>query len=291
MLEIAFATEARMPALLFGDAFAATALSRRGARVDAAVWDDPAVDWGRFDAVAIRTCWDYHTRAQEFLAWAEGLAARGVRVLNPPAVLRWNAHKSYLLELARRGVDVVPTAVVERGATAGLAALLEARGWAEAVVKPAVSGGGFETARVSRESPAAAEEALGRVLAHSEALVQPFLAEIASEGEWSLIFFGGEYSHAVRKVPAAGDFRVHQEFGGQVLPEAAPAALISAAAEAARAAGPLLYARVDGIYAGGRFLLMELELIEPELFFGADPDAPERFADALLAFLRQPAHT
>jgi glutathione synthase/RimK-type ligase-like ATP-grasp enzyme len=283
MKTIAFATYDESPSLTDDDRAAAAALEARGARVRAAVWDDPKVAWREFDAVVVRSCWDYHLRPREFLAWVDALEAAGVALWNPPAVVRWNVEKTYLRDLARRGVPVVPTVWLGPGEEPGLAAVLEREGWARAVVKPTVSLSAYETWVTSAERASGDEPAARRMLARGGVMVQPFLEEVVAGGEWSVVFFGGAYSHAVLKRPAAGDFRTQSDFGGSKTVADPPARVLDAARRALDAVdGPLLYARVDGVEVGGRLLLMELELVDPELFFSKVPEAGARFADALL---------
>lgn len=280
---IAFATYPGRPDLADDDRLAAEEIARRGSRVEPAVWDDPSVDWSGFDRIVLRSCWDYHLRLPEFLGWLGSLERAGAPVWNPPAVVRGNADKGYLVELAAAGVPVVPTVRVDRGTAADLAAILDERGWTEAVVKPAVSASAFLTRRIRREETAEAQGDFDHLLTLSAALVQPFLPEIRSRGEWSLLFFAGELSHAVLKRPGAGDFRVQTELGGNALAQKPSPALVAQARRVLeRIPGPWLYARVDGVEVDGTFLLMELELIEPSLFLACDPEAPARFASAVL---------
>jgi len=264
------------------DALTAECLERAGVRVRAVRWDDAAADWAGYDLVVVRTPWDYFRRLQEFLVWLDRIEASGARVHNPVAVIRENLDKRYLLALAERGVRVTPSALAERGVAPSLADLLAARGWDEAVVKPVVSGAAFETWRVSRADAVAQQGRFAALVAERDMLVQPYLAEIAAGGEWSLVFFHGEFSHALRKFPASGDFRVQQVHGGTLDAAVAPRELIETAAGIlAKAGPPLLYARVDGVMTREGFCLMELELIEPELFVRTDPAAPDRFARAI----------
>jgi glutathione synthase/RimK-type ligase-like ATP-grasp enzyme len=259
-----------------------------GVEAEPAVWDDPSADWKRYDAAVIRSAWDYHLTPAAFTAWLARLEALGVAVWNPPPVIRANADKSYLKELAAAGVLVVPTAWVERGGRTDLDAILAARGWDDAVVKPSVSAGAFRTSRVRRGRPDG-QAALDHVLAHSAAMVQPYLPEISDEGEWSFIFIGGEYSHAVLKTPRAGDFRVQEEHGGRtVLREPPPGLLIQARDAAIAGPRPWLYARVDGVRRGGDLLVVELELIEPFLFLSYAPGAARKLAEAIKARLSGP---
>jgi hypothetical protein len=281
--DLAFVTYREAPGITADDARALPALAECGVRVRAVPWDDPAADWGAFDGVVVRSCWDYHLRAAEFAAWLDRLEASGARVWNPVPVLRWNASKTYLAELHARGVRTVPTERVQRGAGVTLREIRRRTGWDDdLVVKPVVSASGHRTWRA--RVPEAAEEGhrFAEMVATSDVLVQPFLSVVERDGEWSLLFFGGEFSHAVVKRPKQGDFRVQPEFGGSVEAAEPPASLVAEAAAVLRhAPSPCLYARVDGCVVAGALVLMELELLEPTLFFGADARAARRFAAAL----------
>lgn len=279
---VALATSAALATLPDDDRLLIEPLARRGIAAEPVVWDDPAARWTEYDAVVIRSCWDYHERHDEFLAWVGELEAAGVPLFNPPAVVRWNADKAYLRVLEAAGTAIVPTLWTEPGEPATLAALLEEAGWDEAVVKPVVSAGARNTWRTSR-AQAPGEEGRFRELAQRERLmIQPFLPEITAEGEWSLVFFGGRFSHAVVKRPRPGDFRVQEEYGGHATAAEPDPSLVAAAETAIRhAPEPCLYARVDGCVVDGRFLLMELEVLEPALFLAQAPGAAERFAEAM----------
>lgn len=256
-------------------------LWRLGIRAEPAVWDDPAVDWKRFDAAVIRSTWDYHLSQAAFAAWLSRLEALGVALWNPSPVIRANADKSYLRELEAAGVLTPPTAWIMKESRADLESLLESRGWDEAVVKPVISAGAYRTHRVKRGREGG-QAALDEVLAHSAAMVQPFLPEIAEEGEWSFVFLGGEFSHAVLKTPARGDFRVQEEHGGKTVRREPSPALLAQARDALIAGPrPCLYARVDGVRRGGDLLVIELELIEPSLYLSHAPGSAKKFAEAI----------
>ena len=188
-------------------------LRRLGVDAEPAVWDSPDVDWGAFEGVVLRAVWDYHRKADAFRAWLARREAEGAALWNPAPVVRGNMVKSYLRALAGAGVPVVETEWVARGDARSLDEILAERGWDRAVVKPVVSASAFLTRRVAR-GEAGADAALAEVLAHSDAMVQPYLPEIEDEGEWSFVFLDGEFSHAVVKTPARGDFRVQAEHGG-----------------------------------------------------------------------------
>jgi hypothetical protein len=280
---VALVTCTALPALTDDDRLLQAALAARGAEAVPAVWDDPSVRWRDFGAVVVRSTWDYHLRPGEFRAWVDRVDALGVALHNPAPVLRWNASKHYLRALADAGAAVTPTRWVGAGDPTPLAEVLDAEGWDDAVVKPVVSATAHETWRVGRGTAADAEPRWRALVARADVMVQPFVRAVVDEGEWSLVFLGGTYSHAALKRPRAGDFRVQHEHGGTYAAAEPAAALVAEAARAlAVAPAPCAYARVDGCAVGGRFQLMELELLEPALFLGAAPGAADRLAAAIL---------
>jgi glutathione synthase/RimK-type ligase-like ATP-grasp enzyme len=274
---IGFVTSEEQRGLTPDDRAAIPPFSARGIEVVAVVWTEPLPEG--LDALVLRSTWDYHLRLPDFLAWVSAVEARGLPLWNHPATVRWNVDKAYLLEVEARGVPILPTRHAARGSGVSLSVLLSHAGWDQAVVKPTISGGAFGTWRAGggRED----EARFARQLKTMDCLVQPFAPELVASGEWSLLFFRGGYSHAVLKRPAAGDFRVQEEFGGVVAPAEAPPEIVATAARALEAAGQeTLYARVDGVVRNGRLELMELELVEPSLFLETSPGAAERFAEA-----------
>jgi len=287
---VAFATYRQSPDISDDDRLAADALSRRGITVEAAVWDAPDVEWDRFDLVVVRSTWDFHLNASAYAGWVRRFLDDDGRLWNPPPMILDNLDKRYLIDLARRGVPVVPTVHVTAGDQQRLADLVERYAWEDVVVKPAVSASARGTWRSSRAGARRDEERFATQLRDQDLLVQPYCPEIATRGEWSLIFFDGEWSHAVLKRPAHGDFRVQRHFGGQPVGAVPNAKLIEqAGAILARVPDRLLYARVDGIERDGNFVLMELELNEPSLFLSFSETAALRFADAIVNLVRKDA--
>ncbi len=279
---VALATYARAPELAPDDRALVPALAECGVHADAAVWNGERVAWDAYDAVIIRSCWDYHLQIDRFDAWLGELEARGVCVMNSPRLLRWNANKRYLLDLAQHGVATIPTLIVPAGAAATAEVMAAAEGWESFVVKPAVSASGYETYALRLPLDDAARRLVGRVAITGDVLLQPFVPEVARDGEYSLVFIDGEFSHAALKRAAAGEFRVQTDYGGSVEPVVVGAELIE---QAERVVGALaerpVYARVDGVVRGDAFLLMELELIEPNLFLGGAVGSVERLARAI----------
>jgi glutathione synthase/RimK-type ligase-like ATP-grasp enzyme len=251
------------------------ALAERGLRVETLAWDDPRADWPAARLTVLRSTWNYPRRAAEFLRWAERTAAVS-RLWNPLEVVRQNLHKSYLLDLERRGVAVVPTKLVRQGSATSLRAA--AGEWERVVVKPAISAASLDTIRVERDDFARGEAHLQMILASRDALVQPYLPSVEGEGERALVCVDGALTHAVRKHPR---FSAEAESVSGALP-IAPDERALAERALATVGHPLLYARVDVARdAAGRVLVMELELIEPSLFLVQHPPALERFADAI----------
>lgn len=276
---LAIATCSMVPGIHPDDAHLALSLQQRGVETVACVWNDPAVDWSAYDAVLMRSTWDYFKHYAAFRAWLDDLP---VPTINPRPLLRWNSDKRYLAELAALGVDIIPTVITP---ASDLPRTLVAMMRQEVVVKPTVSGTAWHAARGVVGEPAF-EQAVATLPLDLDYLVQPFVPEVVSEGEWSLVFFDGAFSHAVIKRPAAGDYRVQSEFGGtaqRIEPEAAvlESAGRALAAMAALGYADIAYARVDGVLTRRGFLLMELEMIEPFLHLGVAPEAAERFAAQL----------
>ncbi len=257
-------------------------LEARGLRTARVAWSNPDFDWSRTRAAVFRSTWDYFERFAEFSAWMDRVE-RGTRLFNAPELVRWNVDKHYLRDLAGRGVNVPVTRFIERGETTTLREAFAACGWSEAILKPAVSGAARHTYRLNAANLDAHEAVLRELLREEAMMLQPFLGNVLTQGELSLIVIGGCCTHAVRKIAKAGDFRVQNDHGGTVHPHT-PAADEIAFAESAVAACPQapLYARVDAVRDdSGALSLMELELVEPELFFRFSPPAADALAAAI----------
>jgi hypothetical protein len=252
------------------------ALRAAGLRAEVLGWDDPAADFSSARLTLLRATWNYTERPEQFAGWLTQTAAASA-LWNPLPVVRWNMHKGYLLDLARAGVPVTPTHLVPRGSAERLADVAAARGWSEVVVKPAISAGSRRTLRVGAATDQG-EAHLRALAGREDALVQPYLPAVEGYGERALVFIDGELTHAVRKGP---------RFAGQAESITGPFEVsadeaVLARAVLAAAPAPVLYARVD-VAPGpdGRPILMELELIEPSLFFARGPRALERLVKAV----------
>lgn len=283
-MRIALATSGDLPELDPDDHPLLEALRGRGHQVTLPVWDGPGTDWRGFDGVLIRSTWDYHHRLGDYLAWAEEVDG-ATTLLNPLSLVRGFTCKTYLGRLAAEGVPVVPTRFLARGETLDLAALLDSTGWQGAVVKPTVSLDSFGTFRVLPDDLEAGQARLDQASQDRDHMVQPYLDTVDEPGERCLVHLAGKLSHTVRKRSL---FRGGRAVGPEgVLVEAAEDERALAAALLARPelAGAL-YARVDLLRdPQGAPRLLELEVVEPTLFFLEAPDFATRFAAALEARL------
>jgi O-ureido-D-serine cyclo-ligase len=269
------------------------AMQSAGVRLEVVDWDDPTVQWESFDLALLRSTWDYTERLREFLVWVDATARR-TTVLNTPAVVRWNTDKHYLRDLARAAVPVpvVPSTFVEPGESAerALDSFLAQHDCPEFVVKPTVSANSRDTERHARTRVEPAVTQARRLLdAERSVLLQPYLESVDRDGETSLIYFAGKFSHAIRKAPVlppgvAGPPTIGLIFPERITPRV-PGADELLVAERALAALPFetpLYGRIDLIRdASGAPTLLELELTEPSLFLVHAPGAAERFAAAV----------
>lgn len=287
MQKVAFVTCGEFANLSEDDQVAVAVLEKRGIKVEPAVWDSDAVDWKAFDVIILRSTWDYFRNYDSFMSWISTMEHKGVPFWNPIKVVRWNSEKTYLKELANKGIMIAPTIIIERGATRSLEGVVKDYAWTKAVVKPTIGGASYETWLTDPQTAPDDQSAFEGLLKKSGAIVQAFIPEVTQKGEWSFIFFNKQYSHTVLKQPRPGDFRVQRHYGGTTTTQQPPQALINqAAAIVNMIEGPLLYTRVDTVEVNGRLMLMELELIEPLLFFSYDPQAAERFADALITLTK-----
>ena len=279
-MHIALATAAHLPGGSEDDQVLIQALRAKGVTVSIAIWDQPA-HWDRFDAVVIRSVWDYHLKYTRFLEWLDLLEATGANLYNPVEVIRWNADKHYMLDLERRGIRITPTRVVRASDDLSLAGILRETGWREGVVKPAVSSTGYETWFVHAPCGPVDEDRFGKQRIAMDVLVQEFAAGVR-DGELSFVFLAGQYSHCVLKRAAGTEFRIHVEHGGSVESHHPSAEQIQWAQSVMDAVTERwTYARVDAVADAEGLMLMELELLDPELFFKYKPSSAGLLISAL----------
>lgn len=259
------------------DELAIGPLNDLGWKVETLSWRQTTVDWDIFDAVVIRTTWDYQLDPEKFLGVLREIEASDARLENPLEIARWNLNKTYLREIERDGVRIVPTLWDRAYSAASFAEWLAELKTDEVIVKPTVSATAEHTYRLTQFDPTLIEIFTGRSF-----MVQPFLPNIVTEGEYSLFYFGGEFSHAILKSPKTSDFRVQEEHGGIITAVTPSSDMLDTGRFVFDMITPTpLYARVDLVRDDSdNFALMELELIEPALYLRMDLDAPKRFAAA-----------
>lgn len=286
-MKLALATCSTVPDWEVDDRPFHEALAAHGVDARERVWDDPDVDWTDFDAVLIRTTWDYQEKRDAFVAWAERLT---VPLFNPPGIVRWNTHKSYLRDLEAKGIPIVPTEWLDRGTSPDIASCCQRRGWRRAFLKPCVGATARETLRFDA-GDTGAEQHGRRLLANEDMMLQPYLSRVERDGELSAIFIDGEHTHSVRKVPVPGDYRVQDDFGAKDYSVEFPDAAL--ARRTIDAVGRhLLYARADFLIDDDDGLrLTELELVEPSLFFRHGRHAAERLAEAIASMVSDASQT
>ncbi len=284
MRRCAFLTLKDQTGYVIDDELACAPLTALGWRVDTIPWQRTNIKWRAYDAVVIRSTWDYVTDPDAFLDVLGEIERSGTPLFNGLDLVRWNIRKTYLRDLAERGVPVVPTIWRERLAPNELPDLIEEIGTAEVVIKPVVGANASGAFRLDAHTARSRADEVSAYYADRALLVQPFLSAITTEGEFSCFYFNGVLSHTILKLPKPADFRVQEEHGGIIRAVEIEDALRKAGNATMRAIGTVpLYARADFVRTnnGSSYWLMELELIEPSLYLRMDTGAPERFARAL----------
>ncbi|MGH7283891.1 MAG: ATP-grasp domain-containing protein, partial [Polyangiaceae bacterium] len=286
MTRVAFITCASHSALSASkiaedDLLAVKALAARDVEVVPWIWNGKAPS--DIDLAVLRSPWDWTSNESAFDDFLASFETNGIPLENRNA-RSWQ-DKIYLAKLGASGARTVPTLIVEQGGSFDRATEeVRARGWNDLVMKPSIGAGGRRTVRFALDDAETQRALAEEILSTGALMIQPFLREIVDHGEWSLIFFSAEYSHALKKHPARDEFRVQDDFGGTVTPAVAPDDVIRGARKVLEASGEeFLYARVDGLVSDalGGFTVTELEVVEPELFFRTDASAPDRFARAV----------
>jgi glutathione synthase/RimK-type ligase-like ATP-grasp enzyme len=281
MPSIAMVTDKDFPHLSDSDALLLDPLKKRGFETHILSWDKTDVNWSTFDCLVLRSCWDYHLRIDEFLEWINKLEKNKVKVYNPLPVIRWNAHKKYILELSQKGVNCIQTQLFQKKSSCSLKSIFKETNYNQLVVKPAVGASAYNVIKVERNDIDRAQIQIDVLIKEGDILVQPLIKEVKN-GELSIIFIDKKYNHTILKKPSGDEFRTNYTFGGaesRIYPETA---IINDAMKIIELVPfALLYARIDGIVVDGKFTLMELELIEPHLFLNLNLQATDNFALAL----------
>ena len=281
MKRCAFLSMDELGSYVSDDALAVHELQQKNWDVQSISWRNTDVDWNTFDVVVIRSPWDYMEEPDLFLKTLERIASSNTHLENSLDMVRWNIDKRYLVDLKTQGINVVPTWFESRLTNQRLSEIIGSFNGKPFVIKPVVSASAKNTFCVSsRNTPI---DALIDAFVDTDYMVQPFMQRILEEGEYSLFFFSGNYSHCIRKVPKRNDFRVQEEHGGQITAYPPSIQLLESAHRVLESITQnVLYARVDLVKdENGDYALMELELIEPSLYLRMDPQAPMRFASAI----------
>lgn len=281
MRRCAFLTMDTLDGFVSDDELVHAPLQQFGWQIDSVPWRKDNIDWAQYDAVLIRTTWDYHSDPEKFLQKLEEISSSGTLLLNPLDLVTWNIHKTYLFDLEQKGIRIVPSLWPQRIDREQLYFALDDFGSNEIIVKPLISAGARNTFRIScyQESSIAR---IVEILKDTECVIQPFIPNVITEGEFSVFYFGGSYSHTVLKTPKQQDFRVQEEHGGFIRSVIADPVLLEYSQQVLNLLESTpFYARVDWVRGDdGKFHLMELELIEPSLYFRTDSSSPVRFARA-----------
>jgi len=250
-------------------------------------WRDQGVDWDEYEAVLIRSPWDYQDDARQFITQLQYIESSRAQLFNPLSIVQWNIDKRYLAELQQKGVGIVPT-LWQDGWQSDDHDWFAHLGSEEIVIKPCISANADNTFRLTPQRFLQEKDQLKQIFAKRHFMVQPFMNNIVNEGEYSLFYFNGELSHAILKTPKSGDFRVQEEHGGRLTKIDPENTLIESGDKTLAAIGEsLLYARLDFVRHDNDFLLMEAELIEPSLYFNMDAASPGRFVEAFLQKIKQ----
>lgn len=265
--------------------------SQHGVHVDVISWHATDIDWSQYDAVIVRSTWDYQEHADAFIDKLIEITKHDTVLINPLSLMQWNISKHYLQILQTQGITIIPSVFFDSVAISDIYAQFAYFDTQEIIIKPLISANSDNTFRLDHTNLMAQAGPLSNIFSTTPCVIQPFLDSVINEGEYSLFYFNGEYSHTIRKVPKSGDFRVQEEHGGELI-TVIPDELQLSTATKVLAALPekSLYARVDLIrnpraQKEDIWQLMEVELIEPSLYFNMDEASPERFVQATLNYL------
>ncbi|QXV63851.1 hypothetical protein INP83_12120 [Mucilaginibacter sp. 21P] len=257
-------------------------LIQKGLDINEEIWDNSQVDWSQYDLAILKTPWDYTYKFDLFRLWLNNLQNLKVKLLNGYDTVRWNFDKKYLKEIQLKGYLTVPSVHLEKNWNGEIMSLFDSLSSDEIVIKPCISAGSKNTVKFNRMTVKDSLTVVEDIIADGDTIVQPFIQEI-NNGELSFVFFNGQYSHTVLKKPKSGDFRVQQFLGGTIEPFCPNEYLINTVSSyVAEFSVDTFYSRVDGVIIDGKFVLMELELIEPFLYLAYDANAPQRYYEALM---------
>lgn len=285
-MNLGILTCARLPELLESDQKLIPLFKKYNITAKAVIWDDESIDWTAFDYLLFRNTWDYYQKEAAFNDWLQKIESLGIKTLNPIATIKKNKHKFYLKEQENKGVLILPTIFLEKNSNKNIDDILP-KNWQKIVIKPAFSAGSYLTKLVDRSELDSIQDEFQEHFITKDFLLQEFRPEIKELGETSIIFFNGIFSHAINKKPTEGDFRVQIQYGGKYTLLEPNIELINQAKQVLeQIPQKLLYARIDGIVKENQLHLMEIELIEPDLYFDIAIGSRERFVEAFLEIVK-----
>lgn len=284
-MKIAILTCEKLPNLNPEDQNIIPALAQHNIEAIAVVWDDKKISWTDFDYLIFRNTWDYFEKESEFKIWLDNIEKLGIKTLNPIETIKQNIHKFYLRDMEQHGITILPTVFINKTENLDLAELIPSH-WKKAVIKPAFSAGSYLTEVFEVSKIQAITKKYKSIATEKELLLQEFMPEIQTLGETSFIFFNKKFSHSVNKKPVNGDFRVQSLFGGKyTLVQPNPEMIKKAQQVIDTFQQELLYARVDGILIDNELYLMEIECIEPDLYFNLSENSLERFVAEIVKLI------
>jgi glutathione synthase/RimK-type ligase-like ATP-grasp enzyme len=284
-MKIGILTCDKLPELLISEQVLIPALSKHNIDAKAVVWNDKNIVWSTFDYLIFRNTWDYFEKETEFNIWLDHIEKLGIKTLNPIAVIKQNKHKFYLREMEKQGILILPTLFIDKTDQLNLKEIIPSH-WKKAVIKPAFSAGSYLTEVFDVEAIDQINTQYQNIAQEKELLLQEFMPEIQTLGETSFIFFNKKFSHAVNKKPAEGDFRIQSQFGGKYAFTKPSPELIKKSQNIVNIfSGDLLYARVDGIVIENELHLMEVECIEPDLYFELCEGALDLFVNTIVELI------
>jgi glutathione synthase/RimK-type ligase-like ATP-grasp enzyme len=284
-MKIALLTCEKLPELTAADQLLIPELAKHDIVAKPVIWSDKTVNWSDYDYLIFRNTWDYFEKETEFNLWLDQIEKSGIKTLNPIGIIKQNKHKFYLREMGKEGISILPTVFIDRTNSLNLTKLIPSH-WKKAVIKPAFSAGSYLTEVFKVRDIQKINSDYKKIAQEKELLLQEFMPEIQIAGETSFIFFNKKFSHCVNKKPVEGDFRVQSQFGGEYTLIQPTQDLIEKAQKIVNTfPEKLLYARVDGIIINNELYLMEIECIEPDLYFDISTGALERFVEAIVELI------
>lgn len=285
-MTIGLLTCEKLPDLTISDQQLIPELVKHNHTAKAVIWNDKTINWRDFDYLIFRNTWDYFEKETEFNLWLDQIEKLGIKTLNPIEVIKKNKHKFYLREMEKQGVTILPTIFIDKTNQLNLAEIIPLH-WKKAVIKPAFSAGSYLTEVFDVTDIQEINKKYATTASEQEFLLQEFISEIQTLGETSFIFFDKKFSHAVNKKPTDGDFRVQSQFGGKYNLIHPSQELIDKAQKVVNTFDDkLLYARVDGIVIDSELHLMEIECIEPDLYFDISEGTLKKFVASIVELIQ-----